>query len=247
MLELVAGGWHRCDPTWSSARSSEPYTKIYVPQRGAGWYDCGAERHALTPGKLYLIPGDRIHAYHCADVLELWWVHLRPLDPHLRRLLSSLTDLVTFTQADRQPEWEKLTHHFSNRPLSSTLALHGWALGLLSELPPSQDQSERRLDAVRSWIEKHALRNPSLAEMARQAALSPSQFTRLAQREWRESPHALVLRLRIQGARDLLAGSDLTVAAVANRTGFADAPSLTKAFRRHVGQPPDAWRRAVKP
>ena len=247
MLALITGGWHRCDRSWRSDCSSEPHTKLYVPQRGSAWYDCGAGRRELIPGHLYLIPGDRIHAYCCPQLLELWWVHLQPLDPRLKQRLAALDDLVSFSRAGRQPVWELLTDFFRTRPLSATLSLQGWAHSLLGELPPCEPPAERRLEAVRTWLEQHALRNPSLAEIAKQAALSPSQLTRLAHREWREAPHAFVLRLRIQAARDLLFNSDLTVAAVAQRTGFADAPSLTKAFRRLIGQPPDAWRRSRQP
>ena len=247
MIALIKGGWHRCDQSWHSTCSSEPHAKIYVPQRGSAWYDCGAGPRELTPGHLYLIPGDRIHAYRCPQLLELWWVHLQPLEPRLRQRLAALEDLVSFPRAARQPVWELLTDYFQSCSLSATLTLQGWAQSLLGELPNREPPAERRLEAVRTWLEKNALRNPSLAEIAHQAALSPSQLTRLAHREWREAPHALVLRLRIQTARELLFGSDLTVAAVAQRTGFADAPSLSKAFRRLVGKPPDAWRRSSRP
>jgi len=51
---------------------------------------------------------------------------------------------------------------------------------------------------------------------------------------------------RLAGARDALLGTDLSVAAIAARWGFADASHLSRMFRRTYGQTPSAYRRAPK-
>ncbi len=54
--------------------------------------------------------------------------------------------------------------------------------------------------------------------------------------------NAYVRSVRIRRASDLLATSDLTVAAVAQQTGFASAGYFIKSFRRETGETPGCFR-----
>ena len=53
------------------------------------------------------------------------------------------------------------------------------------------------------------------------------------------------MRLRIEHAQSLLTTTDAPLAEVARLCGFADAPHLTKAFRRATGTTPAAYRRST--
>ncbi|NQT54458.1 substrate-binding domain-containing protein [bacterium] len=52
-----------------------------------------------------------------------------------------------------------------------------------------------------------------------------------------------IARARVEHAKLLLARSDLTLRAVASDSGFASYDALLRAFKRHVGRLPSAWRR----
>ena len=47
---------------------------------------------------------------------------------------------------------------------------------------------------------------------------------------------------RLHLAQDLLATTDLSVAAVARRVGYDAEEAFSRAFRRAYGEPPGAWR-----
>jgi len=49
---------------------------------------------------------------------------------------------------------------------------------------------------------------------------------------------------RIERAKQLLATTDVSLADVATRSGFADQAAFTRAFHRVAGVPPGQWRRA---
>jgi AraC-like DNA-binding protein len=66
-------------------------------------------------------------------------------------------------------------------------------------------------------------------------SLSLTSFLRL-------SPHQYVIKARLDRAQELLAGSDLTIAQVADALGFTSQSHFTRAFRAHAGQTPSAWR-----
>jgi len=80
----------------------------------------------------------------------------------------------------------------------------------------------------------------SLAELAIEAQMSKCHLVRCFQQAFGVPPHRYRILLRLQCARRLLE-SGLSVSEVAERTGFADAPHLTRAFRDWLGVSPAAW------
>ena len=56
--------------------------------------------------------------------------------------------------------------------------------------------------------------------------------------------HQEIRKVQIDTATTLLAGTDLPVKQVAQRSGFKNVQYLTRVFRAVVGQPPAAFRRA---
>lgn len=56
------------------------------------------------------------------------------------------------------------------------------------------------------------------------------------------SPYALLLEIRHRKAGEMLAGSDLPVAAIAHRVGFRDAAQFAVSFRKRFGCSPSQWR-----
>jgi flagellar motor switch protein FliM len=61
------------------------------------------------------------------------------------------------------------------------------------------------------------------------------------------SPKDFVLGTRLNTAKDLLATTDLKVAAIARRIGYADPGHFTRLFTRRVGVPPGAFRAGYPP
>ena len=83
------------------------------------------------------------------------------------------------------------------------------------------------------------LRLPALAE---HAAMSVRHLQRTFTRELGEPPAGYVARVRIEAARRLLEQQPLTVAVVARRSGFGAAEAMRRAFQRHLGVSPEAYR-----
>jgi AraC-like DNA-binding protein len=86
---------------------------------------------------------------------------------------------------------------------------------------------------------------PSLAEMAAMSGLSRYQVLRRFAATYGMPPHAWLLSRRAEYAlRRIRGGEGLAEAAAAS--GFADQSHMTRAFRRHYGFTPGAWRRAAR-
>jgi AraC-like DNA-binding protein len=85
---------------------------------------------------------------------------------------------------------------------------------------------------------------PTLAELAAMAGLSRYQVLRRFDKAYGLPPHAWLLRRRLERARVLIRDG-CTLATAAAEAGFADQSHMTRAFVRHFGFTPGAWRRAT--
>jgi transcriptional regulator GlxA family with amidase domain len=100
----------------------------------------------------------------------------------------------------------------------------------------------RALDAIaanpaRAW---------TVAELAKIAGMSRAVFARRFVAEAGVPPLAWVTRARIARSAELLVAGDVGLAAVAADVGYANEFALSRAFRRHVGEPPGVYRRRVR-
>jgi AraC-like DNA-binding protein len=83
-----------------------------------------------------------------------------------------------------------------------------------------------------------------VADLAREAGLSPYHYIRAFERAFGATPHRYQVRLRLARAKDLLRrGASATEACF--ETGFSSLGSWSTLFTRQVGQSPGAFRRDV--
>ncbi|EAQ04351.1 putative transcriptional regulator [Pseudooceanicola batsensis HTCC2597] len=90
-------------------------------------------------------------------------------------------------------------------------------------------------------------RRLSTAQMADAVNLSESWFSQVFKNTTGMTPHQWQLNKRVDQAQELLSGTDLSVADIADRLGFSDQAHLTRSFRQIVGETPASWRRNHRP
>jgi AraC family transcriptional regulator len=100
-----------------------------------------------------------------------------------------------------------------------------------------------QLRMVRDHIAVHLVRPLPILELARLARLSPSHFARAFKASTGVSPHAFVMRERIEQAKRLMLETQTSLCEIALICGLADQAHLTRMFRRVTGMSPAAWRR----
>jgi AraC-like DNA-binding protein len=104
---------------------------------------------------------------------------------------------------------------------------------------------DRRLRRSIEFMHDNYGRDLSLGEIAATAYLSEYHFARLFKRITGVTPHAYLASLRVEQARRLLGGSDLSIAEVGARVGYQSASHFGKVFRQMTGVTPTAFRDAV--
>jgi transcriptional regulator GlxA family with amidase domain len=106
--------------------------------------------------------------------------------------------------------------------------------------------ADEEIALVQAWMRQY-LREPfSLGLLAERAGLSERQFMRRFRQVVGVTPLVYQQTIRCQAARELLQHSNLSVADVAQETGFGDSSYFIKIFRRLQGQSPGEFRKKVR-
>ena len=92
------------------------------------------------------------------------------------------------------------------------------------------------------FVHAHYAEGICLQDIADAASVSPSHLIRLFKRQIGTTPHDYLMRHRITRAKELLAETTLTSAAIARQVGFASESNFSYRFTKMVGQGPRAWR-----
>ncbi len=86
----------------------------------------------------------------------------------------------------------------------------------------------------------------TMADLAREAALSRTTFFERFQHAVGITPMAYLLAWRMALAKDLLRRTEVRIADIAARVGYGSASTFSVAFSRHVGRPPAQFAREAR-
>jgi transcriptional regulator GlxA family with amidase domain len=99
-----------------------------------------------------------------------------------------------------------------------------------------------RLYNVQQYILNHPAADLSVDALAKIAAMSKRNFTRVFTKEVGVSPAVYVDLTRIDVARFLLEGSRMSIDTIAARSGFGSPRAMRRAFLAHIGAMPSDYR-----
>jgi AraC family transcriptional regulator len=108
--------------------------------------------------------------------------------------------------------------------------------------PAPSRRDERRVSDALRHIEARADEPMTLAEMARDAGISPYHFLRTFRQVAGVTPHQYVLRMRLHRAAVRLRTSSAPISTIAFDAGFGDLSTFNRRFRRLMGCSPGVYR-----
>jgi transcriptional regulator GlxA family with amidase domain len=106
----------------------------------------------------------------------------------------------------------------------------------------AQALDRSRLQNVQQHILNHPAADLSVDALAKIAAMSARNFTRVFTQEVGIPPSEYVDLTRIDVARHLIEGSRLTIDTIAVKSGFGSARAMRRAFLAHIGATPTEYR-----
>ena len=237
-----------------TTRSNKNSHILFYTLGGAGVIRQGGQEIHLTKGQALLMDCRSPQSYFTSPERNHWyhlWAHIdgSGVDQMAKRMgLPHLTP-VTLPLSRLQPHFNILFDKLSSETVESraktSLAVHA----LLSELliaytqPSSSDDDPVALAS--SYIDEHFAESLSVDDLAAIAAISPSHLIRLFKKQLDTTPHDYLLRRRITRAKELLAETTLTSAAIAAQVGFNSESNFSYRFSKMVGQSPRAYRQST--
>ena len=111
----------------------------------------------------------------------------------------------------------------------------------MSEKPPEEEG--RAINSITRYLQEHLSEELSLSVLAEEFHLNPQYISQLFKNEIGVNFLAYLTGIRMEKAKKLLLSSSLSVAEVAERSGYADYRVFTKAFKKSEGVTPSQYRR----
>ena len=116
-----------------------------------------------------------------------------------------------------------------------------------SQLPyriyfPAITHNDSAIALRQEFINRDLQANLNLADLARQAGMSPRNFSRRFKVATGDSVVVYIQKLRIEAAKKLFETSNLSAAEVTYRIGYNDERSFRRLFKKHTGLAPKNYR-----
>lgn len=229
------------------------YWSVQLVLRGSGWYeDDRGTRERLLPGSVFQRLPDRIHTttidpasryVECYAFLDpaLWrsGVSLGLLDPR-HAVRHGLVDLGLVRRVDQV--LKRLRSARSDE--LPDLALEVMRLGgrMLRDSGSPTAAADRVIEALCQRLSEDVANRGALPSLARGSGLSWERLRKLFTARTGQSPQSWRLHCRMDRARELLLGSDASIAAIADELGYPSAFAFSAQFKRSVGMAPSRFR-----
>ncbi|MCP2271143.1 Helix-turn-helix domain-containing protein [Actinokineospora diospyrosa] len=212
-----------------------------------------AVRHSWVPGRVQVnLPGHAtVRGYRGDRAMRSIQVHIPSdtLDTVATQLGGTVDYEAVAASAERDPLLVEAVRTLGSSSVVSDLyaesAAAFLATHLLTRHGPQRTEPARDDTRVRAVVAlmRERLADPiTLADLADHVHLSVFHLVRVFRAATGETPHRFLTRLRIEEAKGLLRDTDLALAQIAPRCGFASPGALSTAFVRHTGARPSTYR-----
>jgi AraC-like DNA-binding protein len=220
---------------------------------GRGWWCTEEAEGEMLPGETWFFPARTPYRYQAAtEGWKMAWVHFQEANPGgylmppvvTRRPDMDFSAYVNVSELYLQEVFRQDADPAAAAALAELVAIH---FDRLLRPPPDARRTaeRRRLDELWQEVDGRLGHAWSVTELAKRFCLSPGQFRRVMLEHERITPQQKLTNLRLGRSRELLLGTDYSLARVAALVGYDSPYSFSRAFRRAVGTSPGAFRRRV--
>ena len=113
-----------------------------------------------------------------------------------------------------------------------------------SEIAFSRSFTATHYKRVLDFVAENFGKPIQIEDLAREAGLSTSHFSRLFKSVIGDSPYRFLTRYRVERAESMMLKADRSLIEVAMACGFSDQPHFTRIFKQFRNLTPKAWRQA---
>lgn len=164
---------------------------------------------------------------------------------HWQNQLVAVVFFGQFRQKKSQPKTLPLWHHAQVRyALNLVQGLQSRLCDIYQHMLVDQPEpADPRLKQIMAWINNHLTTDPTLEELSSYLCISSIWACHLVRQLSGKTFTQLKDDIRIQHAQNLLAGSTLKIAAVAQRLGMQDANYFSRFYKNKTGLTASQYRK----
>ena len=256
-LVAVVGGGRGC-----VLRVTGQAAAVWIPLRGRVQLDAANTDSIAVPGEMRITePEARIHAIGRGNAV---WIAMFGHTSAWRRAFGGIVDLPT-PEPVLLPARHRADHAMRRRAIAlvraeargrsdrgealieGIVALQAAFVPAIARCPGRTFAQRRqvflRLQRVRNYLAANCHLDIDNESLARMASYSPWHFIRAFRAAYQETPHAYLVRQRLERARRLLCASPLAIAEIALASGFENRCAFSRLFRERFGVTAGAVRR----
>ena len=113
----------------------------------------------------------------------------------------------------------------------------------VSAAEESEKQEERTITGITRYLQEHLAEDLSLSVLAEEFHLNPQYISQLFKNEIGVNFLSYLTNIRMEKAKKLLLSTSISVAEVAEKSGYGDYRVFTKVFKKSEGITPSQYRR----
>ncbi|MDR9853131.1 AraC family transcriptional regulator [Paenibacillus sp. VCA1] len=229
--------------------------KFYFFMEGEGWLRINGAEYSPKPGQLFLIP-EGVHQAHGTvggNTFLMYWCHFSAGVSDLN-ILQALEkpDYINVEEPDKVVRlFKDLIHYHRSDELLAGWKVNSILLELLCyffersgirRVNLAGSPSHQAMETVIRYMEENISEPLSVKDLAKQVHLNPNYFSQLFRGMLGLSPIHYLNRMRIEKAKTLLAGTELTVSEIASRVGI-EPHYFSRMFKAQEGYSPSHYRK----
>lgn len=129
------------------------------------------------------------------------------------------------------------------RIVSNLLLFMGELIRIFSLEVSTHDKNYRKLKPVISYIEEHFAEKIQISKLSEQIHVCDDRLIRLFKEVTGETPIEYIMNLRIEAAIKYLTAGEMSIAEIADRTGFGSDTYMTRVFKQKLNTTPGKYRK----
>lgn len=228
----------------------EAVEAVYILE-GESTIQCGNEKYRLCAGDLFMAFPNQIHGYEDSKNVYGYLMILQPkawLKPYYKLLTEKLPETPVLRKGSFEhtgiPELLEMACADSNEVSREVLqgyfaVIFGKILSLLQLNESGNDAMQRIL----MHIHDHYKEPISRKDIAKAAGYTESHISHLFSATMRTSLPDYINALRVEDAKELLKGTDLSVSQIAANLGFGSIRNFGRAFQKFTSTTPKDYRK----
>ncbi|MDJ0367457.1 AraC family transcriptional regulator [Hymenobacter sp. H14-R3] len=249
-------------PGVSAPHAHDFYLLLYIT-RGSGTHTIDLQKYSLQPGALFFLAPGQVHGWALSDDAAGYIVFFEA-EFYQRRYAAGRLQGYPFFDARHAPVCYLPTPANAVAPLLDQLwrevappaepddEVVAAYLFLMLELAarhypaapaPEAALGGQQVRAFSALLNQHFRHEKTVAYYAEQLSVTPNHLTAICRRVVGHPARDLILARVMAEAQRLLRLAASPVAEVAAALGYDDASYFSRAFKKHVGSTPEAFRR----